>query len=481
MAKKKVYAVRKGKVTGIFDTWNACKEAVDGYSGAVYKSFQSLEEAQRFLEVEKAEKAEKTYEESNTKKPIRISENENDKVLAYVDGSYSDDLKRYSYGMLLILPNGEKIEDFGYRDDQQALVSRNVAGELLGTMMAVKKVKELGYRDIEIFHDYEGIAKWYIGDWKAKSYVAINYLEFMSKYKDEIKISFQWVKGHSGDPNNETVDKLAKQALGIGEKPRVGDNYIVVEPIKMDNLEIILDLLKEDFENIAIKKTEIADTVNWQIVFEKERLVVVYYTSKRKLMIQGKQERLFNVLSAYVLELVESDQIFDVFNPFYNIEVNKEFVETEFITYLPNKRMEFSPKLNNSLKQSIYNLHLEGDMYDHTHLSFPALRALEGFLKLILRKHNIVCDRSFNVFVKKDKTSRTYKLDEKYNVNIGSPNKIRYINSVYDYYNKHRNTLFHWDYYENPNNDTTRILDKNHWKLMITDTLKLIDGYFITN
>lgn len=31
MAAKKVYAVRRGKVIGILDSWEACKEAVDGY------------------------------------------------------------------------------------------------------------------------------------------------------------------------------------------------------------------------------------------------------------------------------------------------------------------------------------------------------------------------------------------------------------------------------------------------------------------
>lgn len=42
---KKFYAVRKGKKTGIFDTWDDCKDAVSGYSGAEYKGFQTLTEA----------------------------------------------------------------------------------------------------------------------------------------------------------------------------------------------------------------------------------------------------------------------------------------------------------------------------------------------------------------------------------------------------------------------------------------------------
>lgn len=47
MAKKKFYVVWKGNKTGIFDTWKACKTAIDGYKGAEYKSFGSFETAQK--------------------------------------------------------------------------------------------------------------------------------------------------------------------------------------------------------------------------------------------------------------------------------------------------------------------------------------------------------------------------------------------------------------------------------------------------
>ena len=36
----KIYAVRKGRKTGIFQTWDETKEQVDGFSGAEYKSFK---------------------------------------------------------------------------------------------------------------------------------------------------------------------------------------------------------------------------------------------------------------------------------------------------------------------------------------------------------------------------------------------------------------------------------------------------------
>ena len=40
MAKKKVYAVKKGKQTGLFYSWNECKESVSGYPGAEYKGLK---------------------------------------------------------------------------------------------------------------------------------------------------------------------------------------------------------------------------------------------------------------------------------------------------------------------------------------------------------------------------------------------------------------------------------------------------------
>lgn len=46
---KKYYAVRKGYNTGIFDTWDACKAQVDGFSGAEYKGFNDEEEAHKYL------------------------------------------------------------------------------------------------------------------------------------------------------------------------------------------------------------------------------------------------------------------------------------------------------------------------------------------------------------------------------------------------------------------------------------------------
>ena len=41
MAKKKFYAVRNGRKTGIFLTWEECEQQVKGFKDAEYKSFST--------------------------------------------------------------------------------------------------------------------------------------------------------------------------------------------------------------------------------------------------------------------------------------------------------------------------------------------------------------------------------------------------------------------------------------------------------
>ncbi|HET7819402.1 MAG TPA: ribonuclease H family protein [Bacteroidia bacterium] len=44
-AKKKYYVVWKGRQTGVFDSWEKCKQQIGGFTGAIYKSFSSLQQA----------------------------------------------------------------------------------------------------------------------------------------------------------------------------------------------------------------------------------------------------------------------------------------------------------------------------------------------------------------------------------------------------------------------------------------------------
>ena len=46
---KKCYAIRKGNRIGIVYSWDECKSAISGYSGAEYRGFNDEEEAVAYL------------------------------------------------------------------------------------------------------------------------------------------------------------------------------------------------------------------------------------------------------------------------------------------------------------------------------------------------------------------------------------------------------------------------------------------------
>jgi ribonuclease HI len=45
----KYYAVKVGRLTGIFNTWKECEQQVRGFSGSKYKSFKTNHEATNWL------------------------------------------------------------------------------------------------------------------------------------------------------------------------------------------------------------------------------------------------------------------------------------------------------------------------------------------------------------------------------------------------------------------------------------------------
>ena len=204
MAEKKFYAVRKGKKPGIYSTWDKCKKQVDGFSGAEYKGFGTLIEAETFL-----------YNTEKQTKSIRINENEDNEIIVYVDGSYNIKTHEYGFGCVIIEEQKVIKEMYGKGADENYASMRNVAGEILGSICAMEFAKNNGYKQICIYFDYEGIEKWANGMWKANKPGTQEYQRKVKEYRQDLKIAFVKVLAHSGDFYNERADVLAKKAVGI--------------------------------------------------------------------------------------------------------------------------------------------------------------------------------------------------------------------------------------------------------------------------
>ena len=201
----KFYAVKKGKKTGIFSTWDECKEQVTGFKGAVYKSFKTLSEAEAFLE-------------RNEEKKENIEEV--DGVYAYIDGSFDRVSGIYGSGVVIVDGN-EKYEykHAGNREDYAQL--HNVAGELEAAKFVMWYSVDKKIKEITLFYDYQGIEAWAVGDWKANLPYTQDYVKFYNKVKTAVKVNFVKVKAHTGIELNEVVDKLAKEAIEQFKKENI--------------------------------------------------------------------------------------------------------------------------------------------------------------------------------------------------------------------------------------------------------------------
>ncbi|MBQ1393060.1 MAG: ribonuclease H family protein, partial [Lachnospiraceae bacterium] len=183
------------------------KAQVHGFAGAEYKSFKTMEEARNYIQ-------NGTQTNLKNKKPAAINQQsiEEDTIIAYVDGSYNGSETDFSYGMVIL--DGKQELKFSKKISNQQLASmNNVAGEIAGAMAAMDYAVSHNKKKVMIYHDYEGIAKWCLGEWKTNREGTKAYKQYYNEMVKKVEIEFVKVKGHSNDKYNDLADELAKDAL----------------------------------------------------------------------------------------------------------------------------------------------------------------------------------------------------------------------------------------------------------------------------
>ncbi len=244
--RKQYYAVKSGREPGIYLTWEECKAQVDGYTNAQYKGFASLAEAEAYMGYlkkapppgpkpagptlfDKPGAPSKSSKSSATKKSRgtlpgmneaqaleMLETNDGRKhVVIYTDGACLGNPGPGGYGVVML--HGEQRKEFsrGFR------LTTNNRMEMLACIVGLQALKEPSA--VSLYSDSQYVINsmtkgWALG-WKKKNWMRNDepvpnadlwkqMLELCNKHK----VKFNWVRGHSGNKENERCDQLARDA-----------------------------------------------------------------------------------------------------------------------------------------------------------------------------------------------------------------------------------------------------------------------------
>lgn len=116
---------------------------------------------------------------------------------------------------------------------------------------------------------------------------------------------------------------------------------------------------------------------------------------------------------------------------------------------------------------------VEKEFEDYSCFTFPALRALEGYLKYLLSEKNIVIDEThnFGTVFNKDSNDKAIVIP-KYVTAIANNDYVEALEEIYNYFKANRHVIFHVDQIL----ITTKIIeDKQEAISIINDVAALIE------
>ena len=220
---KKIYAVRRGRTTGLFLSWADCKKQVDGFPGARFKSFTDATEAWKWLNGEETtapkrtgapKKSRQTAKTAAPSQPLRPDE-EQDFVI-YTDGSCLRNPDGPG-GWAVVACNVATGEVTELCDGNPSTTNNRM--ELTAVIEALRLLKEPCI--VELYSDsryvIDALEKRWVYGWKQRGWVKsdkkpalnVDLWEQLLSLIAGHEMHYHWVKGHAENEYNNRCDEMA--------------------------------------------------------------------------------------------------------------------------------------------------------------------------------------------------------------------------------------------------------------------------------
>jgi ribonuclease HI len=222
----KFYVVKSGRTPGIYTTWTECLRQVDKFSGAVYKSYKTREEAEDAFGSDGsiATKAVPKKRTSTAKIVAPGVSSDGIRLRIYCDGACSGNPGKSGSGLAIYEDENMPILMYGAAD----VMGTNNTAELKALLKALELAVDTVHEKVAILSDskysIECVVNWAYG-WKKNGWTKkggdIKNLELIQtahaiyeRIKDKVVISH--VRGHAGVEGNELADRMAVIAASNG-------------------------------------------------------------------------------------------------------------------------------------------------------------------------------------------------------------------------------------------------------------------------
>jgi len=214
--KLKYYAVRRGRAPGIYTTWEQTLAQVSGFAGAEYKGFATRREAEEFLEGKIP--APQVEQLGLFAPPLQAGHADTagwPEVALYTDGGCITNPGPGGWGAVLISHGARRELSGGFR------LTTNNRMELMACIAGLETLTEPCHVTLVADSRYliHGLGSGAARRWQQRGWVnsgrpvpnADLWARLLAAAASH-DLRFEWVRGHTGHPENERCDQLATQA-----------------------------------------------------------------------------------------------------------------------------------------------------------------------------------------------------------------------------------------------------------------------------
>lgn len=136
----------------------------------------------------------------------------------YTDGSFIRGYNVCGYGVVFVSEHCPVFAIYGATTDPAFVEQWNVGGEIEAVIRALEYAMSNDIKELDIYHDYIGLSKWPLKEWKAKTSVTKMYREIVwFAMSSGVRIRWHKVRGHSGNTFNDLADRFANKGRALGE------------------------------------------------------------------------------------------------------------------------------------------------------------------------------------------------------------------------------------------------------------------------